>query len=293
MDIYLAGTPVVLTVALQDRSGNALAVDSVDYRLVDQDGLEVVARTSLESFSSGDSVAVVEVPAELNNIVQMPASISSNQIDAYSVRGSRTAELFLMIGGNTVVLNSSYALEPTDPLVVGVNSFQTFTQAELTALDVPGIPGWSAATDKEKIAAMVDSRAHICQLNFWMLNSNINWGQDNMNYVPEGAYQSPYAASGNNMFIFNGNLSLLTPLQFSKLPIRFRAVLRLAQVAEADAILGGDPVDLLRREGLLSETIGNVSHQFRMGKPLDLPVSKRALRYLSQFVTFSKRIGRG
>lgn len=293
MEIYLAGTPVTLTVPMQDRNGNALTVTSISYRVVDQAGLEVVPSTALDTFVAAATEAVIEIPADINNIIPVPDTINSNQIDAFAVRGVRTVELILNIGGNTVVLNKSYALEPTDPLVVGVNSFQTFAQAELTSLDVPNMPGWAAASDKEKIAAIVDARAHICQLNFWMLNSNINWGQDNLNFVPEGAYQSPYATSGNHLFIFNGNLSLLTPLQFDRLPVRFKAALRLAQVAEADSILGGDPVDVRRREGLLSETIGEVRQQFRFGKPLDMPVSKRALRYLSQFVSFSKKVGRG
>lgn len=293
MEIYLAGTPVTLTVPMQDRNGNALTVASISYRVVDQAGLEVVPLTPLASFVATATEAIIEITADVNNIAPVPGTINSNQIDAFAVRGVRTVELILNVGGNSVVLNKSYALEPTDPLVVGVNSFQNFPQAELTSLDIPNMPGWAGASDKEKIAAMVDARAHICQLNFWMLNSNINWGQDSLNYVPEGAYQSPYASGGNHLFIFNGNLSLLTPLQFDRLPARFKAALRLAQVAEADSILGGDPVDVRRREGLLSEAIGEVRQQFRAGKPLDMPVSKRALRYLSQFVSFAKKIGRG
>ena len=293
MDIYLAGTPVTLAVGMQDRSGNELNVDSVSYRVVDQAGTEVVAKTTLATFSPGDTQAVIEIAAALNTIAALPASITSAQIDSFNVRGARTVELFLLIDGNTVAMNRSYALEPTDPLVTGVNSFQTFAQAELTSIDVPNVSGWDGATDKEKIAALVDARSHICQLNFWMLNSNQNWGQDNLNFVPEGSYQTPYAAGGNRMFIFSGNLSLLTPAQFDRMPARFKAALRLAQIAEADFILGGDESASRRREGILSETIGDVRQQFRFGKPLDLPVSNRAMRYLSQFVSMSKKMGRG
>lgn len=293
MDLFLAGTNVTLMVPLQDRSGNQLTVTAVDYRVIDQNGTELQARTALTGFVSGAASATVQVPALLNNIAGIPATISNNQIDQFTVREVRTVELFCTISGNIVMLTKSYGLEPADPLVVGINSFQTFAQAELTALDIPNLNAWAAADDASKIAAMVDARQHINQLNFWLLNSNINWGQDSLNYVPEGAYQSPYAGSGNQLFIFNGNLALLTPTQFSFLPIRFKAALRQAQVTEADEIMGGDPVDVRRREGLLLESIGEVKQMFRPGKPIDLPVSRRALKYLSQFVTFSKRIGRG
>lgn len=293
MNIFLAGTSVALIIPLADRSGNLLAVDAVSYRVVDHTGKEVVALTPLTSFTVGDTEATITVPGAINNIVGIPTYITGQQIDAFQVREARTVELLLTIATNTILLSQAYALEPTDPLVVGINSFQTFAQSELCALDIPNLAAWNVATDGDKIAALVDARSHINQLNFWMMNSNANWGQDTLNFVPEGQYLTPYAAGGGHAFLFNGNLALLTPTQFQKLPVRFLMALSKAQVAEADSILGGDPVSERRKEGLLLESIGEVKQMYRSGKPLDLPVSKRALRYLSQFVSFSKRIGRG
>ena len=296
MEIYLAGTPVTITVPMTDRYGNVIDVASVSYRVVDQTGLEVVPKSALSTFAASDTEAVIAISAQINTIVAVvPSAITAQQIDQFSVRESRTVELYLTLttDGNIVLLNSTYALEPVDALVVGLNSYQTFAQAELTALDIPGMTGWAGATDKEKIAALQDARQHINQLNFWMMNSNVNWGQDTLNFVPEGTYVTPYASGGNHMFLFNGNLGLLTPAQYIKLPIRFRVALSKAQVTEADFILGGDPMADRRREGLILESIGEVKQMFRSSKALDLPVCKRALRYLSQFVSFSKRMGRG
>ena len=295
MDVYLAGTAVTLLVPLQDRSGNKLDVASIDYRVVAQDGTEVVARTALSGFAPGDADAAIVIPAGVNQIAAVPATINSSQIDQFSSREARTVELFLTdSNGNSLMVAKSYALESSDPLIVGLNSFQTFSQADLTSLDIPNLDAWDSASEHDKIAALIDARSRICQLNFWLLNSNVNWGQDNMNYVPEGSYQTPYASgSKSRMFIFNGNLSLLTPAQFSKLPARFLLALRKAQVTEANEIMGGNPVDERRREGLMLESIGEVKQMFRPSKPLDLPVSKRTLKYLSHFVTFAKRIGRG
>lgn len=290
MDIFLAGTPVALTVALQDRNGNALEVASIEYRVVKQDGSVVVARAPLDTFGGG-SEAVVEVSAEINAVATVdPATITAAQIDSFFVRESRTVELFCTdAAGNTVLLTSTYALEPAETLFAGLNSFQSFTQAELVAMDMPQLLGWSAANEKDKIAALIEARLQICQLRFNIINSNVNWGQDNLNYVPEGSYPTPYAG----MFMFNGNLALITPSNFVKLPPRFKMALCRAQVAQADTVLGGDPVDVRRKEGLILESIGEVKQMFRGGKPLELPVSKRALKYLSPFVSFSQRIGRG
>ena len=293
MNIFLAGTPVTQIIPLVDRAGNLLTVDSVSYRVVDHNGMEVVASVPLTTFTSGDTSVAVMVPASVNNIVGVPASITGDQIDLYQVRETRTVELMLSIASNIVTLNSVYGLEPTDPLVVGINSFQTYAQAELCALDIPGMVAWPTAADVDKIAAMVDARSHIMQLNFWMMNNNTNWGQDSLNYIPQGSYTTPYASGGNNAFIFNGNLGLLTPSQYTALPIRFQRALAKAQVVEADNIMGGNPIEDRRIEGLMLESIGEVKQMFRASKPLDLPVSKRALRYLAQYVSFSKRIGRG
>lgn len=296
MELYLTGTDVSLTVPLLDRNGNALSVDSISYRAVNQDGVEVAAAATLDLFAPGDATATVLIAALVNTIAEVPAdsAITSQQIDTFNTREARTIELTcLLASGSTVMLTATYGLEHADPLRVGINSFQPLPKAELTSMDIAGLLAWGSASDQDKIAALITARSHICQLNFWMLNSNTNWGQNNMNYVPEGSYQTPNATAGAGMFMFNGNLGLLTPTQYGHLPERFKTALRLAQVAEADAILGGDPIGDRRSEGLAQEFVGESKQVYRVGKPLDLPVSKRALRYLSAYVTFAKRIGRG
>lgn len=289
MDVFLAGTPVSLVVSLQDRSGNAIEASAVEYRIIKQGGEEVFPRAVLDSFA-GDEEVTIEIPAHLNDLASVDHSTMTHRhVDSVSVREVRTVELYLTVGGNTVLMTKSYVLEPAESLVPGLNSFQTLPEAEMMALDVPGLHGWAGATEREKMAALVDARARIIQLRFNLLNSNINWGQDNLNFVPEGTYPTPYAG----VFMFNGNLGLLTPAHYGRLPPRFKSALCKAQVVEADVLLGGDPTDDRRKDGLMLESIGEVKQMFRPGKPLDLPISKRALRYLSPFVSFSKRIGRG
>lgn len=274
MDIFLAGTPVALTIALQDRNGNSLNATAVEYRIVNQAGVEVLSRAPLADFAGGSEVTV-EIPMELNVIATIdPAAITSAAIDSVFVRESRTVELFVTDdAGNTILLTSTYILEPVETLIVGLNSFQAFSQAELIAMDIPNLPAWSDASEKDKVAALVEARLQICQLRF----SNIR--QDGQSHLSE--------------VVSIGDLALVTPAQFSTLSPRFKLALCRAQVVQADAVLGGDPVELKRREGLVLETIGESKQMFRSGKPLELPVSKRALKYLSPFVSFSQRIGRG
>lgn len=279
MELYLAGTDVAVAVALQDRNGNTIAATALQYDVVDVDGNVKVAQQDVPGFTVGATEADITVPA------------SANELADGNWREVRTVRLYCTVGANVVQLNYSFGLELADPLILGGNTFQSLAQAEITALDIPNLSGWSAATDDDKIAALIDARVKICQLSYYLLNSNINFAQDSLNYIPEGAFQSQYVAT-NSLFIFNGNLALLNAQQYSQLPERFKLALRKAQVTEADHILGDDVIGQKRDSGIILDSVGQTKQMFRNTKPLDLPVCKRALRFLSYFLVFNRTIGR-
>jgi hypothetical protein len=280
LDIYLADTEVTLTIDLIDAAGNELSVNSVQYSVLDMNGEALVPQASLATFTSGDSQAVVVI------------TDSINALTSPNTREIRTVELRCETDTGTIGISKTYAIETTDPLAIPDTSFQTFPMAQLTALDIPNIAAFNAASESEQIAALMDAREHIVQLNFNMLNSNVNFGQDSLHYVPEGSFQSAYVAR-NSLFLFNGNLNLLNETQFNQLPEKFKRALRQAQVVEANAILGGEPDDAKRSLGIVEEKIGESTIKFGQGAKLSLPVCKRALGYLSYYVSFAKRIGRG
>lgn len=279
MDVFSAGTAVTLSVPLQDKSGNPLVVSAIEYRVTDENSVELVAASPLAGFALGMDTALITVAA------------AENTLSVGVARGMRNVILKCTVGGNSIYLHVSYAIEDADPLVVGTNSFMTYSQAEFTALSLPNLDSWNAADEQSRIAALMDARSHIVQLSFTPLNSNVNWGQDSLNFIPEGAYDTDYIGN-SSMFLFNGNLDLLRPEQFKSLPTRFVDALKKAQVTEADALLGGNSIEAKRREGLVQDNIGESRQTFRQSKPLELPVCRRALGYLSYFITFSKRIGR-
>lgn len=279
MDVFSAGTAVTLLVPLQDKSGNPLVVSAIEYRVTDENDVGQVAATPLVGFVPGSDTAAIIVAA------------TENTLSAGVARGLRNVVMKCSVGDNTIYLHASYSIEDADPLMVGVNSFMSYSQAEFTALSLPNMDSWNGADEQSRIAALMDARSHIVQLSFTPLNSNVNWGQDSLNFIPEGTYDTDYVGN-SSMFLFNGNLDLLRPDQFKSLPTRFLAALKRAQVTEADAILGGNSIEAKRREGLVQDNIGESRQTFRQSKPLELPVCRRALGYLSYFITFSKRIGR-
>ena len=215
----------------------------------------------------------VTIPAELNVIAALdPDSIESEDMDAVSVRELRTVEFRLkLLGGNVVLRKVVYALEPSDVLITGLNSFQTYSEAELVALSIPNMPGWDGADEQARIAALIEARLRINRLQF----RDVSRGQSYL---------------GGEVLV--GDLSLLTPREFKNLSARLRAALCKAQVAEADTLLGGDPEFERRRSGLIHETVGESEQTWRASKPLELPISRKALSYLSGFITMSRKVGR-
>jgi hypothetical protein len=286
MQVFLAGTSVQCVIPLLDRGGAPLNVASIDYRVVDGLDTELAPRATLAGFVAGAANATVNVPASLNQLGPTPTE------HTIPTREGRVVELFLTLAdGNSTGLTFVYGLEPIDTLVTGVNSFQSYAQAQVTALDIPNTPAWDAAADEDRYAAMIEARWHLCKLSYYLLNSNLNFGQDSLNFVPEGTYVSKYAAT-DSLFMFDGNLELLNAQQFNSLPERFKGALRKAQVAEANDILGHDPVGLKREMGIVSDTVGETRQMFRSTKPLEMPAGKRAMSYLSYFLTNSKRLAR-
>lgn len=264
MQIFLSATEVKLTIPLQDESGNALAPTGVSYRVIDQDGVEKVPSTVVVDYALGNTEVEVTVPASIN------ATLAPREL--------RVVEVQLSMSGNIVMLTEHYIVQAAEPLVPGVNSYQTLARALLNAASVATMSGWAAASTNERISALIEARDHINQLSFRVLGNGI--GQDHIGYSFESTE------------ITVGDLRFLTEEQFNRLPERFKRALELAQVVEADAILGGDITADKRKSGLMAETIGESKLMFQAGKPLDIPVCKRALGYLKPYVSFKLRAGR-
>lgn len=269
MNTYLAGTPVKLAVSFTDSDGNPLSVLSATYRIVDDTSAEIQASTSFDP-----SQTTLLIASELNQIAAIDVeSLTSETMDLVRLSEVRIVEFELTLeDGNIQPFDIPYALVPRERLIVGLNSFQTLRQAYLNALSVPGTTAWSTASEDQRIAAMIEARLRICSFSF----QDISLGQS---YI-EGSTSI-------------GDLSRLPPKEFKRLSTRFQKALQLAQIAEAEEVLGGgDQSTLLRRNGLTSQTIGETQETYRSTAPVDMSLSKTALRHLGRYISLNKRIGR-
>ncbi|ATI40445.1 MULTISPECIES: hypothetical protein [Acinetobacter calcoaceticus/baumannii complex] len=255
MNYYLAGTSVSLPINFVDDDGNPLEVTQGSYRIVDQNGVEIKPKAEFDVAQTK-----VTVEAEYNQIPALnPMEIKVEDMDSIEIDHLRILQFDLINrDGNTYAFDVSYLISPRERLIVGLNSFQTLNQAKLTALTMPETEVFLTEGEVRKVAALIEARQRICTLN-----------------IP------------------SVNLRATTPSAYQKLSEQFKAALRKAQVAEANAILGGgDPIELALAQGLKSKTIGETHESYIGGRQLRLAVSKATLRYLSGFVSTSKVIAR-
>lgn len=176
-----------------------------------------------------------------------------------ALKGLRTIELTMVTNTGSVVVNHRYIVEAPSILEFGVNSFQTYNQALLTSTYMVDVDLWKAATESEQRSAMMEAYVNLMRLNY-------------------SSTDQP--------------LQEMTVVELQAIDATLLTALGKAQVAEADFLLGGESVGDKRRYGLLAESIGESSQMYRSGKPLKLPVSEKAIGYLSGLISWSVGIRR-
>ena len=257
---YLGGQPTTLTIDLIDGDGSPITANSVDYRLLNQNETELIAKAPVSSFVACDTSVTVTIIGTLNALTPP------------NTRELRQIELYVYTDVGAIKINQEYFIEGEEVLVEGVNSFQGYSMSLLVALDLDNIDGWLGATKQQRISALVRARQNIGHLRF--------------RYIFD-AYQN---IVDNTLGV--ADLTLATPAQYFAFPVPFVEALRRAQILEADLILNGDQIGDIRRDGLMSMTVGEAKQFFRPTKPLDLPVGKRTMKELAKWVLSRHRISR-
>lgn len=268
---FAPGADVSLDVPLFDEAGAIMAPASVSFRILDE------SETVLQDWQPLDADAIAEDSAT----VVVPALFTT--LTPPALRALRIVELQLETSRGLERLSASFMLQGVSVVSFGVNTFQTFPQAQLLAEDFVStqLSGWNNTPARiEREQALIQAHERILRLPL---------------QFPMVDMQSRLTADATLLNQFSsGTLSLqyLTPEQMAKLDPRVLKALCKAQLVEADEILNGDEISQARNSGLTSITVGESSQFFRGSKPLDLPVSPRALKFLERWLRFSARIRR-
>lgn len=264
MNVYPAGTTVIVTVPFVNYNGDPVTPTALSVRVLDEtDSLLATLSVDLEPESTEVDV---EIPAAYNNLA---AGVTD---------GARAVELVMTTSEGSIPTTLHYALRTVVRLIVPSNSFQTFTQANLTAAKMANLTGWSSATDYQRQNALLMAYRRITRLSF------------KISYDPGDLFT--YAGMGEEVTVSRAVWLTMTEAEFGEYPADFREALCMAQIAEANEQLGGDLIGRKRRDGILSESIGESSMMFRTGKPLDFGICSEAMKFLQGYHNFTIRIGR-
>lgn len=264
MDRYGEGAAATLTLPLTIQNPN-----SATYTIADEEGVEILASTSL-SISNTDTQASVTVAGTTN-------VLSSGKIRSLFV----VTVTVLDSSGNKEVVKARYVVEKNSEMEVPASSFQTLNVAMLTVLDVPNVDAFEAADEDTQRKALAEAHWRLDQMYYDTLRGN-------------HSYVTRQDRITDDMFDTDiRRVSEMTTSEFNGVDARFKSALLKAQIVEADDILGGNPIEKQRSDGLMSESVGESSQMYRPGKPVELPVGRRAFAYVSDWVIQQTAIGRG
>lgn len=256
---FVAGQACKVRVDIYDTKGMSIVPSSVTFSIFDADDVALVTNSVFPG-SIGNTYVDIDVDATIN---ETPESKDVRRVEVTATLDS----------GSTTVQSQTYIIEAGVSLVVSDNSFQTFQSAIMNADEIPNTMGFDGAEDGERIAALKQAYINIAALRYEYTTANSMTrigGKLNITYLNEYTLE-----------------------EFLELPKDFIKALRKAQVAEADSILGGDPVEDLRQSGIMSKTVGESSQMFRPGAPMKLPLSRPAFEMLKKYIRRNNVMGRG
>lgn len=255
---FPVGVDVKVVIPLADPAGNPIAPTGLSYQIEDESGQTVVAPTEIDIVGSPTEVEVF-VPAE------------SNQLSPGAIAAMRRITLTVNMSPGAFIITEHYLLRDRVRLVVPTGSFQTLEQAMLVAATEVPAPAFSAAGEFTKVMALQEAYRRLTRFGYRMSRP------EDIDYM---RYDAKIATGFIRPIVWQSmELDL-----FMDLPAPFRQALCRAQVAEANDNLTENPARDRMNAGLLSETIGESSMMFRSIKPMDLGVSRTALRHLAGYI---------
>ena len=169
---------------------------------------------------------------------------------------------------STSIVFIEYLLVGTVELTPMVNSYQTYGEAQLTAAKISGLQDWELVPTEDKISALITAYKKIGKLNF---------------IIPGETCEDTVEIS---------NLNSLTVEEFEALDPAFVDAIKRAQVVEANSVSGYNAAEEMKRNNILSYTIGETSQMFKTGNTYVSYLSSDVMDILSGYVVRKMRIAR-
>lgn len=248
--VYLVGEDVVLDVPFVNSAGAAVTAASATYRVLNENDVEVVPETAATLAADGLSTTIT-------------ISAASNSLAGGAVRGFRTVLVeALDVFGNTTLCVAEYFIETSATLSIGENTFANLGTFMMMSQDYSKLVGFANANYRARQRALVEAYYRI-------------------GMVPMTPTVLKVATSEEAV-----STSDLNNTQINSLDSKVLAALLKAQLFEANAILtgtgnGNSAIETRRRQGIISQSHGEVTEFFRTDKPVDSFLSKDTIRALN------------
>lgn len=263
MNIYPVDVDVTVTIPFKDLSGAVVTPTGLAYNLYDGNDERIVGPVALPAPGPEEESVEVTIDRQYN-----------------AEEGVRTVELVMTTAKGNVLAEVVYAVQHLVRLVPLENSFQTYSQSQLTAFEMVNVNPFLLASKNDQVAALIEAFTRLTKLTY-VIRYGDEIGDSSRILISE-----PHRITPDMWEVMDLDL-------FNEYPQMFIKALQKAQVCEANILLKGDRIGERRRAGLLSESIGESSMMFKTGvRPLDLSVSRETYNYLTGFVEVG-RIGIG
>ena len=260
---FIANSDVNFTINLVDGSGQPVTATAVSYAVLNEASEVIVAKTPLVSFVENDVTAVISVPASLNTI---PAGATASV---------RYVTLYVTTEAGQIEISDYYIIRNAEVLQVGVNSFQLYPSAIAIAAMRVGLDYWDAASNEQRVKALAQAHGNI--------------GRVNLRDVYDDAEMSRVVSPWDDE---KSGVAGLNQQQLEGLDKEFLRALKIAQVIEANYLLGGNETDEIRNTGALSVTVGEAKQFYTSVKPLTFAICRDAMRVLGPWVDYSVKVSR-
>lgn len=267
-----AGRAATLTIELKDANDAQINASAVTWKLYDQTGA-LVASAAVSNFTALSPSVTFTIP-ETAMAIEDNESFSGREI----VLACETAS-------GEVEVRDYFILVAQHPLKPFSNTLLTYLQAlALRRQFGPTLSGWDEASEEDQKRSLMHAFANLARISFTVA-------------LPAGRLERDYAAYGtgsDDIFEVSKRVSLgnMTAERFAELNSSFKNAVVRAQLIEADTILGGDPVERTRSDGIISESIGESSTFYQSRPSLQLPIGRRAFEILKPWIRFKVSIVR-
>jgi hypothetical protein len=272
--IYLSGAPVAITVNLPLWAGVPVTLTAISRVVTNEAGSTI----------SGDTV--VSLPTGLETFVVVPVSGTLNTLSAGSTDALRQVTTTIVSPVGTFTDTQSYIVRSTAPLVRMSNSFITLPETILVRHAMTKLNGWDAATEDQQIAALISAHRNMTQLRY-----RFPIGENFQSRIVDFYGMSVDNVFGR-IFVVLSDIMFYNETDYAGFPEDFQQALKRAQMAEADNLLGGDPIGAKRAVGIVSEDIGESRMKFQNIPEIQSPICRVAMNILRGYIVNAVLVGR-